>query len=170
MLRRQKEQSVRTLVADGSVRPQDGLLGAFGLELGQESAGDVEARDLVVLGQLEPEALGVVVDRLNLLQLQAEETLLPSGEGLLRLGAGDAADGGLGDLLDLRFGLLRSWGAWDEEVVAREADRTGAGRIEEGGSACAVGRGLGVGGVAADLLRRIYGSAGRRRAWVGLAN
>lgn len=51
----------------------------------------MQARHVVALGQLEAEALGVVVDVLDLGQLQRQEALVAAGEGRLSRGAGLAA-------------------------------------------------------------------------------
>jgi hypothetical protein len=128
-----------TLVADGGVRPQDGLLHAGALELGQDGAGDAEAGDLVLLGQLEAETLGVVVDRLDLLELEGDPFAvqcllgLPGGEGILDLGLG------LGDGLGVALG----------ELPAREGGNADGAGDDEGRVAAALG---GLGGVVAGLL------------------
>jgi hypothetical protein len=81
-----------TLIADGSVGPESGLLIVRALVLGQDGAGNVETRDHVLLGKFEAEALGVVVDVLDLGELQGDEALVASSEGLLRLDAGGGGD------------------------------------------------------------------------------
>ena len=82
----------RTLVVDGGVGAEGGLLVALALELGQDGAGNGETRHLVLLGQLEAEALGVVVDVDDLGELERQEALVAAGKGslggLLGCGAG----------------------------------------------------------------------------------
>jgi hypothetical protein len=94
-----------TLVADGSVGPEGGLLIGRALVLGQNGAGDAQARDHVLLGELEAQALGVVVDILNLGELQRDESLITSGKSLLGLDGSDGSD-------------LVTGGGTGEEVVA----------------------------------------------------
>lgn len=109
-----------TLVANRRVRSQHRLLGALGLELGQDGTRNVQAGNHVVLGQFEAEALGVVVDVVDFLELEANEALLPAGKGLLGFGAHGFAD--------LRLGLLGG-GRAGQEVVARTGGAEGDGRV-----------------------------------------
>lgn len=70
------------LVGNGSVRADGRLLHLRALVLGDERAGDVEAGDGILLVQLEAELLSVVVDVLNRLERELDETLVASGEAL----------------------------------------------------------------------------------------
>lgn len=136
-----------TLIGDGSVRAEDRLLGIERLVLGEDSAGNVEARHHVILRESEAQALGVVVDQLNLLELEANPALVTAGEGLLDLAGGEL----LGHLLDVGLGLLGGTGA-GEEVGAGTGD-TNSGGTEEEGAAAAAGGGLG--GIRAAGLERL---------------
>ncbi len=82
----------RTLVVDGGVGAEGGLLVTLALELGQDGAGNGQAGHLVLLGKLEAEALGVVVDVDDLGKLERQEALVAAGKGslggLLGSGAG----------------------------------------------------------------------------------
>lgn len=131
---------LHTLIVDGRVRPESSLLVVRPLELGQDGAGDGQTRDLARLGQLEAEALGVVVDVLDLGEAQGDEALVAAREG-----------GCLGRrrLGDLGSGRGRRRGA-AEEVVARSAEGARAGDEEERVGAALAGAGLG--GVATGLL------------------
>ena len=128
-----------TLVADRCVWPEGSLLVIGALVLCQDGAGDGQSSDVVGLGQLEAEALGVVVDELDLGELQGQETLVAAGEG--RLGGGRRGGGG-GDLGGGRGAA--------EEVVARTAEGGRAGDVQDGVGAALAGAGLG--GVPAGLL------------------
>lgn len=86
-----------TFVTDGSIRSESRLRIVGALELGKDSAGNVHARDLVLLGELESESLGVVVHVLRLGQLQGHPALLAASKSSL----GSEANG----LLDLVLGL-----------------------------------------------------------------
>lgn len=111
-----------TLVTCRGVRPDNGLLGVGRLELGEEGASDLHPRHLVLLGQLEDELLGVVVDDLDVLEQQGDEALVAAEEGLLRR-AGHR-------LLHLGLGLLGARGP--EVPVARAGGPSGSGAVEEG--------------------------------------
>ena len=89
-----KNRVLHTLVADGSIWAQRSLLVIGSLVLGQDGAGNVQAGDHVALGQLKAQALGVVVDILDLGQLEGEEALVAALEG--RLGRNDGLDLGRG--------------------------------------------------------------------------
>jgi hypothetical protein len=129
----------RTLVADRSIRPESSLLVIGTLVLGQDSTGDRKPSDLVGLGQLEAEALRVVVDDLDLGELEGQEALVSAGEG--RLGGGRRG-GSSGDLGGGRGAA--------EEVVACTAEGGRAGDVQDG-----VGAALGcagLGGVPTGVL------------------
>merc|ERR1712169_124048 len=129
----QVNEALVVLVADGRVRPEGGLLVIGALVLGQDGTGDVEARDHVALGQLEAEALGVVVDILHLGQLQRDEALVAARKGHL----------GRRDGLDLGRSARPA-----KVVVTSTAKGSGTGSVEKG-----VGSALGcrLGGVATSL-------------------
>lgn len=76
-------EGVRTLVANGSVGTESGLLVFRSLVLGQDGAGNVEARNHVGLRQLKAESLRVVVDVFNLSQLQRNKALVAASQGRL---------------------------------------------------------------------------------------
>jgi hypothetical protein len=86
-----------TFVADGGIRSKSCLLILGALELGKDSAGNVHAGDLVLLGELESESLGVVVHILRLGELQGHPALVAAGKSRL----GSDTNG----LLDLVLGL-----------------------------------------------------------------
>lgn len=77
------QSSEHTLIADGSVGSEDSLLAIRALVLGQERASNGQTRNVVGLGELEAESLGVVVDQLDLGELQGQETLFTTSESLL---------------------------------------------------------------------------------------
>lgn len=134
----------RTLVTDGGIRPHNGLLHVRSLVLGQDGARDMQTRDLVLLGKLEAETLGVVVDNLHVIQHEGEPALVATGERLLRLLAGQAAR----RILDLALGLLSRRGTRHEVVPQpRQADRTGRVKASIGASLALFS------GVATDVLR-----------------
>lgn len=93
------EEQRLTFVADGSVGPNGGLLHLRALVLCDEGRGNGEARNAVLLWQVETELLSVVVDLLNALKLQADESLVAASEGL-----GGGCAGGLGNGLLLILG------------------------------------------------------------------
>lgn len=64
------------------------------LVLGDKCRGNGQARDIVLLRKSEAELLGVVVDLLNVLQLQANEALVAASEGLVRC-SGELGNGAL---------------------------------------------------------------------------
>lgn len=135
-----------TLVRDRCVRPQDSLLGALVLELRQQCAGNLHSGDHVVLGQLEPELLGVVVHHLDVIQLQRHEALVAARQGLL-----DSSSRCREGILDLCLGLLCGAGVLCEVVVrARDGSAT-AEKVWEAAAAGGGGRGWLV-GVTANLL------------------
>lgn len=126
-----------TLVADGSVRAEDSLLGIERLVLGEDSAGNVEARHHVILRESEAQALGVVVDQLDLLELEANPALVAADKGLLDLAGGEL----LGHLLDAGLSLLGGTRAGEE--VGAGTGNTNSGGTEEDGAAAATLGGLG---------------------------
>jgi len=151
LLDQQIDVSLLSLVADGSVRPDNGLVGPNGVIFRQDGRRDVQTRDHVVLGQAQPQTLGVVVDELNVLQLEGQPALLAAGEGLLGLGRSSRGSG----LLEGFFSLLRraldgrGGAAAAQEVVACAGEDCGAGSVEKGVAAGLFGF-SGLGGVAAD--------------------
>jgi len=110
----------------------------------------VQARDHVVLGQAEAEALRVVVDDLDLLELQADPALVAAREGRLELARGELLGGSARDVLDLLLGLLGRRGA-PEEVVAGARESGSDGAVEQRVAALLGIGGGGLGGIAADL-------------------
>lgn len=86
-----------TFFTDGGIRSQSRLLIVGALELCKDSAGNVHARDLVLLGELESESLCIVVHILRLGELQGHPALFAAGKSRL----GSDANG----LLDLVLGL-----------------------------------------------------------------
>lgn len=101
----------------------------------------MQARHLVGLGQLEAEALGVVVDELDLGQLQGDEALIKASESFLRLSTDR--------LLNLRLGLLHR--GRSTEVPVAGAGQTGRASREQQCVGTALGAGLG--SIAADVLQ-----------------
>lgn len=96
-----RRKEMLAFVADGGVGPDDGLLHLRALVLGDEGRSDGETGNAVVVWQVEAELLGVVVDLLNALELQADETLIAAGKGL---GGRGGRASGLGDRLLLVLG------------------------------------------------------------------
>lgn len=94
--------------------------------------------DHVLLGQLEAEALGVVVDILDLGKLEGNESLVTTGEGLLGLNANGSG------------GLVHGRPA-GKEVEAGGSDTDSTGDEEGGGQTAALGLGS-FGGIATGLL------------------
>lgn len=95
------EGEKHTLVADGSVGSDDGLLHLGALVLCDESGSNAETGNAAVLGKVEAQSLCVVVDGLALHQDQADEALVTTLEALGSLNAiaslvGDVALLGLG--------------------------------------------------------------------------
>ncbi|EFW99206.1 hypothetical protein CMQ_5627 [Grosmannia clavigera kw1407] len=84
LLDEQIQVADRVVVTDRSIRPYHRLLCTLWLEFGQQRRCCVHPRHAVLLRQLEPELLRVVVERLDALQLQAQESLAaaPHGFGL----------------------------------------------------------------------------------------
>lgn len=72
-----------TFVADGGIRSESSFRIVWSLELGQDGAGYVETRDHVLLGKLESNTLGIVVDILNSRNLEGDKALITTGKGWL---------------------------------------------------------------------------------------
>ena len=101
LLDEQVNETDGIFVADWGVGPDRGLLVFRALVLRNESAGDVQAGDGVLLAQLEAELLGVVIDVGDLVEDQGNETLVAAGEAL------DCAVAGLARYV--RLLLTRRW-------------------------------------------------------------
>lgn len=123
------QASSHTFIAHRRIRADGRLLGIRCFVLGQDGAGNVQAGDHVVLGQLEAEALGVVVDDLDVLKLQRDEALVAAGQGLLGADSGDGILRSAGRLLDLGLGLLG--GAGTREVVGTSTDGGGSDGVQQ---------------------------------------
>lgn len=115
LLDHEVHESLGVLIRDGGVGTNDGL-SSLGGELGQDGAARSQSRDLVLLGQLEAEALGVVVDDLNVLEEQGDEALVTACQS----GLGLVLDGLLHLVLDL---LTR--GSLEEVVACAGNGETG---------------------------------------------
>ena len=138
-----------TFIADRGVGTKNVLLGSQRLILGQNGTGDLDSRHHVILGQLEAEALGVVVDHLDLLELEADPI---ARQRLLGSGARDLVGNGAGGLLHVGLGLLGGRSA-GEEVVSDTGETGGTSRVEERVAALLGGvKGGLFGGIAAELL------------------
>lgn len=143
---------ILTFIGSGRVRPQHRLRVAVRLELGQDGAGDLQAGDHVILGQLEPELLGVVVHNLDIVQLEGDETLISSRQGLLGLTTREGP-------LDLGLGLLRCAGVLCEVVIAAGGDCAATEEVQQRVVAPTGGSG-GLVGITADLLAQVGVSNG----------
>ena len=96
-----------TLVADGSVGSDDRLLHLRALVLGDQSGSDIETRDGALLGEVEAQKLGVVVDDLGVGKDKADETLITTLEALDGLNTVASLSGNVA-LLVLGGGLAES--------------------------------------------------------------
>lgn len=134
------------LVGDGGVGADGGLLHLGTLVLGDEGGGNVEARDGIVVVELEAQLLGVVVDQLHGLERQADEALVAAGEALDGAVAGLVGHVGLLCARGRRVGL--GCAAGGVPVSCAEGGDTGSAvdqTIVTGGLG-------GFGGVVADVL------------------
>lgn len=107
----------------------------------------MEARHHVVLRESEAQALGVVVDQLNLLELEAEPALVAADEGLLDLAGGDL----LSHLLNAGLSLLGGTST-GEKVGAGTGKTNSGGTEEDGATAATLGR---LGRIGAAGLERL---------------
>lgn len=134
------------LVGDGGVRANSRLLHLGALVLGDEGGGDVEARDGIVVVELEAQLLGVVVDQLHGLERQADEALVAAGEALDGAVAGLVGHVGLFCARGRRVGL--GCAASGVPVSCAKGGDTG-GTVDQAIVTCGLG---GFGGVVADVL------------------
>ena len=109
-----------TLVVDRGVGTEGGLLVLGALVLGQDGAGNGQAGDHVLLGELEAEALGVVVDVNDLGELQRQEALVAARERGL---GGRLGGAGLAVVV-----VAATNGAGAKDVEERVAAAAGGGR------------------------------------------
>lgn len=130
----------QTLRAGRSVRSEGGLLSTLSLELGQDSAGEGETRDLVALGKLKADTLGVVVDGLDLGNLEGEPALFSTKESLF----------GLSD--DHLFHFSSRGGGSAEVPVAGTSETDGASSVQQ---RVGTSRSTSLSGIAADVLMEV---------------
>lgn len=95
LLDNEVEVALGILVGNGSVRTDGGLLHLRALVLGDERAGDIEARNGILFVQLEAQLLGVVVDDLHGVERKLDEALVAASEALDGAVASLAGDVGL---------------------------------------------------------------------------
>jgi hypothetical protein len=133
--------SLHTLIADGGVGSEGSLLIIGALVLCEKSTGNVKARNLVRFGELEAQALSVMVDELDVRELEGDPTLITTSESLLGLNANS--------LLHVLGSGRNGSSALAEIPVTSTANSSSSSSVEEGVGAASASS---LGGISTNRL------------------